>query len=76
MVDSLPNNIIPLIVGALTYESLVDIFKKINRNISSIQMNLGGGGDLGYLAWTVTTALYATLSSSAFNSPSNTKAAP
>ena len=43
MVDSLPNNIIPLIVGALTYESLVDIFKKINRNISSIQMNLGGG---------------------------------
>ena len=47
---------------------LVELFKKINGNANSIQTNLGGG-NLRYLSLTVTPAMYATLSATAFISP-------
>ena len=58
------------IIGTLDYKSIADIHSKLNSNAASVQSNLGCG-TLGLLFLTVLTAVYATLSTTAFFPPVN-----
>ena len=58
------------IIGTPYYESIADIHLKLNSNAVSVQSNLGCG-TLGLLFLTVSPAVYATLSTTAFVPPVN-----
>ena len=58
------------IIGTSYYESIADIHLKLNSNAASVKFNLGCG-TLGLLFLTVTPAIYATLSTTAFVPPVN-----
>jgi hypothetical protein len=58
------------IVGEPTYESIATLHRDLNANAASIQSHLGNG-QLGLLSLTVSPAVYATLSATAFVAPVN-----
>jgi hypothetical protein len=63
------------IIGVPTYETLAALNLQLNANAASVQSNLGNG-QLGLLYLTVSPALYATLSATAFIPPANPGAVP
>jgi hypothetical protein len=69
-VSGFPHPTIPKIQGLPTYETIVEVQRHLNMNAASIESTLGGGL-LGYLALTVSPAMYATLSAQAFVAPLN-----
>ena len=69
-VDGLPFPTINPIIGTPDYESIADIHIKLNSNAASVQSNLGCG-TLGLLFLTVSPAVYAILSTTAFIPPVN-----
>ena len=56
---------IDLIIGTPYYESIADIYLKLNSKSASVQSNLGCG-TLGLIFLTVSHAVYDTLSTTAF----------
>ena len=70
IVDGFPFPTIDPIIGTPYYESISDIHLKLNSNAVSVQSNLGCGM-LGLLFLTVSPAVYATLSTTAFVPPVN-----
>ena len=70
IVDRFPFPMISPIIGTPDYESIADIHLKLNSNATSVQSNLGCG-TLGLLLLTVSPAVYATLSTTAFFLPVN-----
>ena len=69
-VERFPFPTIYPIIGTPDYESIADMHLKLNLNAASVQSNLGCG-TLGLLFLTVLTAVYATLSTTAFFPPVN-----
>ena len=70
IVDGFPFLTIDPIIGTPDYKSIADIHLKLNLNAASVQSNLGCG-TLGLLFLTVSTAVYATLSTTEFVPPVN-----
>ena len=70
IVDGFPFPTIDPIVGTPDYESITDIHLKLNSNAAPVQSNLGFG-TLGLLFFTVSPAVYATLSGITFVPPVN-----
>ena len=70
IVDGFPFPTIDPTIVTPDYESITDIHLKINSNAASVQSNLGCG-TLGLLFLTVSPAVYATLSRTAFFPPVN-----
>ena len=63
------------IIGTPDYESIADIYLKLNSNAASVQSNLGYG-TLGLLFLTVPPDAYATLSTTVFVPPVNPRPEP
>jgi hypothetical protein len=70
LIESFPHPTIPPIQGQPTYESITDVVQLLNANAASVHSELGGGA-LGHLTLTVSTAVYATLSAQPFVAPVN-----
>ena len=70
ILNAFPYQTIPKIVGTPTYETITESIALLKANAASIQTELGGGR-LGFLALTVSPAVYATLSATAFAVPAN-----
>jgi hypothetical protein len=70
LIESFPHPTVPSIEGPPTYESITDILQILNANAASVHSELGGGA-LGHLSLTVSTAVYATLSATPFVAPTN-----
>ena len=75
IVDGFPFPTISPIIGAPNYETIAKVHLKINSNATSVKSNLGCG-TLGLLQLTVSPAVYATLSATAFINPVNPGADP
>ena len=70
IVENFPFPTILPIVGEPNYETIAQVHFKLNENSASIQSNLGDG-QLGLLFLTVSSAVYNTLSATAFIPPVN-----
>ena len=70
IVEGFPHPTITPIIGIPTYESLAEIYIKLNSNAASVHSELGNGA-LGLLALTVKPAVYATLAGVRFVAPTN-----
>jgi hypothetical protein len=70
LIKSFPHPTVPPIEGPPTYESITDILQILNTNAASVHSKLGGI-ELGNLALTASTAVYATLSATPFELPDN-----
>ena len=70
IVDGFPFPTIDPIIGTPYYKSIADIHLKMNSNAASVQSNLGCG-TLGLVSLTVSTTVYATLSTTTFVPPVN-----
>ena len=69
--DSFPQPTVTAIHGEPTYETLTELARSLKANAASIDTELGGG-DLGHLALTVSTADYATFApGTPFDEPDN-----
>ena len=68
VLDSFPKQTITPIEGLPTYETIKLVNDELSANAASVHSTLGGGNH-GYLGITVTTAVYATISNTAFASP-------
>ena len=76
VLTAFPYPTIPPIVGPPTYETINEVAALLKANAASIHSE-NGGGQLGYLALTVSPAVYATLSNGvAFVVPNNPQAFP
>ena len=70
IMDGFPFPTIKPIIGTPDYESIADIHLKLNSNAASVQSNLRCS-TLGLLFLSVSPAVYATLSTTAFVPPVN-----
>ena len=70
IVDGFPFPTISPIIGSPNYETISEVHLKLNSNSASVQSNLGCG-TLGLLQLTVSPAVYATLSTTAFTASVN-----
>ena len=75
IVDGFLFPMITPIIGAPEYKTIAEVHLKFNWNAASVQLNLGWG-TLVLLQLTVSPAIYATLSYSAFIAPVNPGAEP
>ena len=75
IVDGFPFPTISPIVGASNYKKIAEVHLKLNSNAAYVQSNLGYG-TLGLLHLTVSPAVYATLSATAFIAPVKPGAKP
>ena len=69
-ISSFPHPTLPKIQGLPTYETIAEAQRLLNINAASVPTTLGGGL-LGYLALTVSDAVYATHSGTPFVAPEN-----
>ena len=69
-IDSFPVTALTRISGLPTYESIKIANDELSANAASVHTELGGGL-LGFLAITVSPAIYATVSPTAFTVPTN-----
>jgi hypothetical protein len=69
-INAFPHPLIIKIQGLPTYEAIAEVQRLLNANAASIECTLGGGA-LGYLALTVSPAVYATHSNVPFVAPVN-----
>jgi hypothetical protein len=70
LIEGFPHPTILPIIGLPTFETITEVIRLLNANAASVQSELGGGA-LGHLAITVSPAVYATLSPTAFLAPNN-----
>ena len=70
LLESFPHPTIPPIVGQPTYEAITEVTRLLNSNAASVHTDLGGGAH-GHLILTVSNAVFATLSATAFVVPVN-----
>ena len=75
VLESFLHPVVTLVAGMLTYNTLVDRIYQVLYNTASMQTTLGGG-KLGFLALTVYTTVYTTLSATPFKKTSNPGPAP
>jgi hypothetical protein len=75
LIKSFPHPTVPTTEGPPTYKSITNILQILNANAASVHSELGGGA-LGHLSLTVSTAVYATLSATPFEAPTNPGVTP
>ena len=75
LVNSFPRPVVTLIVGILTYDTLVERIYQISY-IAALMQTTRGGSKLGFFALTFPTTVYATLSPTPFVKPANSGPTP